>query len=242
MIRFFRQIRQRLLTDNKFSKYLLYAVGEVLLVVIGILIALQIDNWNDQRKLRNLEIKTLKELSSDLRQSFTDIEADRNYFLSCSASSQVIMNVIKENLPFTDSLNDHFSMLFPAGATFSINQSTFDNIKQTGESMISSDSLRIHVTNFYTSWVNLYKERQNRFLVLHHEHTVKPMFLTVFEFKQRGKITPRNYDELLRNEEFEQLIRYTNFEMENIARVQKAMLDEIRILVDEINDELIRLE
>ena len=45
MLRFFRQIRQRLLTDNKFSKYLLYAVGEILLVVIGILIALQIDTW-----------------------------------------------------------------------------------------------------------------------------------------------------------------------------------------------------
>jgi hypothetical protein len=50
MLRFFRQIRQRLITDNKFSKYLLYAVGEILLVVIGILIALQIDNWNEERK------------------------------------------------------------------------------------------------------------------------------------------------------------------------------------------------
>ncbi len=49
MLRFFRQIRQRLLTDNKFSKYLLYAVGEILLVVIGILIALQVNNWNERR-------------------------------------------------------------------------------------------------------------------------------------------------------------------------------------------------
>jgi hypothetical protein len=47
MLRFFRQIRQRLLTDNKFSKYLLYAIGEILLVVIGILIALQADFWNE---------------------------------------------------------------------------------------------------------------------------------------------------------------------------------------------------
>ena len=49
-MKFFHAIRQRLLTDNKFSKYLLYAVGEILLVVIGILIALQIDNWNEERK------------------------------------------------------------------------------------------------------------------------------------------------------------------------------------------------
>ncbi|WP_019669398.1 cadherin repeat domain-containing protein [Eudoraea adriatica] len=58
MLRFFRQIRQRLLTDNppagsrranRFSKYLLYAVGEIFLVVVGILIALQVNNWNEQR-------------------------------------------------------------------------------------------------------------------------------------------------------------------------------------------------
>ena len=49
MLRFFRQIRQRLLTENKFSKYLLYAIGEILLVVIGILIALQVDSWNEER-------------------------------------------------------------------------------------------------------------------------------------------------------------------------------------------------
>ncbi len=57
MLRFFRQIRQRLLTDNRFNKYLLYAIGEIVLVVVGILIALQINNWNDDRKKqRELDI------------------------------------------------------------------------------------------------------------------------------------------------------------------------------------------
>ncbi len=50
MIKFFRKIRQRLLSESKFSKYLLYAIGEIILVVIGILIALQINNWNEERK------------------------------------------------------------------------------------------------------------------------------------------------------------------------------------------------
>ena len=50
MIKFFRQIRQKLLQENRFSKYLLYAIGEIILVVIGILIALQINNWNERRK------------------------------------------------------------------------------------------------------------------------------------------------------------------------------------------------
>ena len=50
MIKFFRKIRQNLLTENKFSKYLLYAIGEIVLVVIGILIALNLNNRNEQRK------------------------------------------------------------------------------------------------------------------------------------------------------------------------------------------------
>ena len=66
MLRFFRQIRQRLLTDNKFSKYLLYVVGEILLVVIGILIALQVDNWNQNWQDRALEQVYLERLQADL--------------------------------------------------------------------------------------------------------------------------------------------------------------------------------
>lgn len=50
MIKFFRKIRQNLLMENKNWKYLKYAFGEIILVVIGILIALQINNWNDERK------------------------------------------------------------------------------------------------------------------------------------------------------------------------------------------------
>jgi len=66
MLRFFRQIRQRLLTDNKFSKYLLYAIGEILLVVIGILIALSINNWNEGRKTRLQDREFLNNLKVEL--------------------------------------------------------------------------------------------------------------------------------------------------------------------------------
>lgn len=55
MIKFFRKIRQKLLLGNKFSKYFLYAIGEIILVVIGIIIALQVNNWNESRKDRVLE-------------------------------------------------------------------------------------------------------------------------------------------------------------------------------------------
>ncbi len=66
MINFFRKIRQKLLTENKFSRYLLYAIGEIVLVVIGILIALQVNNWNENRKLENYKLVLLIQLKEDI--------------------------------------------------------------------------------------------------------------------------------------------------------------------------------
>ena len=57
MIKFFRKYRQQLLSENRFTKYLIYAIGEIILVVIGILIALQINNWNETQKQNKEEYK-----------------------------------------------------------------------------------------------------------------------------------------------------------------------------------------
>ena len=66
MIKFFRKIRQKLLTENKFSKYLIYAIGEIILVVIGILIALQVNNANEVRK----SYRELDKINQNLLQEF----------------------------------------------------------------------------------------------------------------------------------------------------------------------------
>ena len=65
MIKLFRKIRQKLLSENKFSKYLIYAIGEIVLVVIGILIALQVNNWNEIRKFNKEGVKIMQELKSE---------------------------------------------------------------------------------------------------------------------------------------------------------------------------------
>ena len=66
MIKFFRKIRYDLMKKNKAGQYLKYAIGEIVLVVIGILIALQINNWNEQKILKVQEKEALNEIISDL--------------------------------------------------------------------------------------------------------------------------------------------------------------------------------
>ena len=73
MLRFFRRIRQSLLESNRFRKYLIYAIGEIALVMIGILLALQVNNWNNERINNQLESKILRQLHQDF------LENQRNF-------------------------------------------------------------------------------------------------------------------------------------------------------------------
>jgi uncharacterized membrane protein YgaE (UPF0421/DUF939 family) len=75
MIKFFRKIREKMLVKNKFSKYLLYAIGEIILVVIGILIALSINNWNENRKNTIEEKAILESLYENLNLAKTQSES-----------------------------------------------------------------------------------------------------------------------------------------------------------------------
>ena len=75
MINFFRNFRQKLLSENKFSKYLLYAIGEIILVVIGILIALSINNWNQNRINYISEKLLLKEINTEFKLNKYELES-----------------------------------------------------------------------------------------------------------------------------------------------------------------------
>lgn len=96
MIKFFRKIRQNLLMENKTSKYLKYAIGEILLVIIGILIALQINNWNQDRLNQKKELRLVKQLLNDAKADSIFFQ-DRLYKLSSQLSFyQDILNLCNE--------------------------------------------------------------------------------------------------------------------------------------------------
>ncbi len=79
MINFFRNIRKKLADDNKPLKYARYAIGEILLVVIGILIALQINNWNEERKAIISERSQINFVYQDLKRDLSKIESIYNW-------------------------------------------------------------------------------------------------------------------------------------------------------------------
>ena len=148
MIKFFRKIRKDLLGKNKTGKYLKYAIGEIVLVVIGILIALSINNWNENKKGTTLELDILKEVRNGLE---TDLK-DANYNLvsqKTKLKGQIILtNWLESNEVFPDSLSKYLSTIH-YGTYFQSNESPYQTLKQLGLRTIKNDSLRSQITSLY---------------------------------------------------------------------------------------------
>jgi uncharacterized protein DUF6090 len=92
MIPFFRKIRKKLADENKPMKYLRYAIGEIVLVVIGILIALQINTWNEQRKNKNKIISLFKEVQTDLLKDISNIEDAISTYKFIDSLAYLVLN------------------------------------------------------------------------------------------------------------------------------------------------------
>ena len=137
MIKFFRKIRQQLLTENKFSKYLIYAIGEIILVVIGILIALAINNWKENQKLHNQEITYLKNLRDDLKTQINMLDVYIDY-------ENIIIdhaNDILEHYELNDGFNNMDS-IFPKLNDLTTRW-TFTNSNTTLLQMLNSNQINI---------------------------------------------------------------------------------------------------
>ncbi len=150
MISFFRKLRQRLLAGNQLSKYLLYALGEILLVVIGILIALQVDNWNEERlnqeRLRKYARVLMLDLRNDIKMVETSLfQASRNYRKIDSLRTYFSVTET-QNLSNTDLYVLCHSITY---RPFEWNRSTLEEIKASGSLRdMENDSLKKKIIEY----------------------------------------------------------------------------------------------
>ena len=201
MIKFFRKIRQDLLSKGKTGKYLKYAIGEIILVVIGILIALQINNWNSERINRNEEIKYLKGISSNLSNDIRELERHfKTDTLKFDAYTYLIRAFNADTVNSNDSLtiSSYYAIFNPNW--FEGQNVVFDDLKSSGRiNFISSESMKDNVQTYYRFFEETIKREEvanNVFVNLKLKNMkyfpVASFLESTFEEQWNGKIGPPN--------------------------------------------------
>jgi len=148
MIKFFRKIRYNLMEQNKTGKYIKYAIGEIVLVVIGILIALSLNNWNDERKNQNYSTLVLKEIYKNLSEDMIFIYSGIEPRLQRKEDG---IKHLKEHLYEKNSVDYILNDYNNSATTFSMtaNINGYQSLKTKGIQIIKDNNLRNLIVEFY---------------------------------------------------------------------------------------------
>jgi len=154
MIKFFRKIRYDLIEKNKTGKYFKYAIGEIILVVIGILIALQINNWNEEKKEQIQEQKYLIEIKANLESDLLQIEDIRKVYQQISATADSILIFIKDAKPKTTNYNKLWEYIIDVTyvPSFQSQKNGYNNLISAGNiNQIKNQELLREISSHYSN-------------------------------------------------------------------------------------------
>jgi hypothetical protein len=215
MIKFFRKIRQNLLMENKTSKYFKYAIGEIVLVVIGILIALSINNWNENSKERRIEQDYLMALKEEF--NYNHIELDqmirRNNFNGNTALK--LSNLMGPDDPtITEKEFAELAMdMTNLEVQYRPNKGVLDEIISSGKlAIFSNDKLKFALSS--------YNGKLTKIMFQEEEHSaIRMQVIAIMNAKGNAK-------KLLTNEKWEHFgISKSKFELGNLQLLQSQALE-----------------
>lgn len=196
MIKFFRKIRQSLLSENKFSRYLIYAIGEIILVVIGILIALQINNWNEENKGKALEKQMMANLNSEFRNNLNKIKESIILYEQTEDAIRFLMSKMQASSEELKQYNID-SLLANAVDVFDYRptQNTLTEILSSGNlKLISNDSIKYNLLQ----WSAELNEINEAWLTLDdfNQHMVIPYLTENVSMRNIDKYSLMKWEEL----------------------------------------------
>ena len=250
MIKFFRNIRQKLLSENKFSKYLIYAVGEIILVVIGILMALQINNWNTDSERRDEESILLKALKEDFLENRKRLHETITYQKGMLDYSNSFIKLITSKTNKTVS-TDSILKLKAYGANSwyraELVNSTFKTIISSGKSdIIQNRNLIKKLVEFSTDlesgFEDDYESKESLVFINTIAYPFELDFMSEedkqdFGYKSSKDSIRKSMDKLLSNKSYlGALINKTGIESGRLD-YQKKLLDKTNEILKEINAE-----
>ena len=201
MFTFLKKIRRQLIHSNNTKKYFAYAVGEIALVVIGILIALQINNWNEAQKDKELEHKMLIELVDDLKSDTLYLGRQIRRGVRMTNDTEIMLT----KPAFHDSLIPHFQIF--GGLMTLLNKRTIESIQASGENIISDDILRNQIHSYYQYadfLMSINEFTQDIFAEADQIPFQKKHFIRKQDDSARGyHYMPKDYDDLIKSQDLD---------------------------------------
>ena len=148
MIQLFRKFRKAVVNSSQVGKYIFYVLGEVILVVAGILIALQINNNSEYRKERQQEKVMISELKENVAANMAQIKESIGDIRQHIASIEIVQDAISRDLPIHDSLYKHlgWTMVY---STPIFNMGAYESFKMAGLDVLDDEQLRFEITDFF---------------------------------------------------------------------------------------------
>lgn len=244
MINFFRKIRQQILIENKFSKYLIYAIGEISLVVIGILIALQLNNQNELRKQKLVEIDILEGIRNDILQDTIDISSNIKFYNSNNKNYDFFINELINKKKQSRDIKLFLINLTVSDRTLVLYDSHFQEAKIKGLYIISNKILKGKISRLYEwNYENLLLT-ENYFDLYNSSKILNNELGKYFGLDSTGMIhiSKSNYDRLLSNNNvLYHIKRWHVLEGQLLRKHQETMKVALNV-VESINKELIELK
>lgn len=252
MIKFFRKIRQQLMAEKKIGKYLLYALGEILLVVIGILIALSLNNWNQKRKDSKQELAILQEISIGLKGDSSEISQIKGTYIRVEYAIQQLQKKL-DNKPINeDSLGYYFGWsLFMDNESFG-NTAPFENLKAKGLDLIKSEPIKKLITSHYEKSYGFINQGLSEIFVNHDDfrrsNTLHFDNIAYFDNIRKNSasiraIQPYNMDELRADRLYRTLLNTRLAEVQTIIYFTCETIEEnIQEIREAVQLEIAKLE
>lgn len=247
MIPFFRKIRNlpagkagKMADKNKPLNYMRYAIGEIVLVVIGILIALQINNWNEDRKDRILEKQILtdikKSLIADLK---NQLGPNKDQLERDLSNINTLITTYQNKLPYNDSLKSKYRSLMYSKA-FKWEVTAYKNLENEGLDIISNQELKEKILRLY----NMSYPEMETFIENFSKNLMsfyRPDMRTNFSFQYEGDenfYTPLDYEALLNDPVFMNTLLSARINFQNIFDHTHYTILQVKTVIKNIENEL----
>ena len=222
---------------------------ETFVIIIGILGAFFLNNWNENRKARTIEKQTLNEIILALANDSTFLSWDRALHDQGFESCEIILNAFSSDRAYNDTLARHFGASNNY-STFASSRGPYESLKSLGLETITNDSLRNKIINLYDRQFELLEKHELK--VTDYIHHLKEEFYPEY-FNQfqvivddppgfNGRMTPTNFEKLKENEDYSYHVKTLSMNHKTFSILIGWRINDIRDIINMCHQEVNRLE